>query len=265
MKHRLLLTVLTCSLLPLAGACSYLLDFGGECSKDADCAGLGAGLSCTRGWCVGPTSALPGKRSVQSLLSPECTELIQGSAGASELPASSILLGVLLPYSGELGPYGGPMRDGALLAMEEINQVGGFRGRKAAVLSCDTATSTAQAVRAAQHLTGKARVPAIIGPAGSDIVIEVLNEVALPRRTVLVTPSATTPALTNLEDDDLLWRTVPPDTFQGEAIAHLLRHEARARVAVVHRSDAYGTGLRDIFRSKYCAGERCKEENSYKS
>ncbi len=252
------------AIVSLAGGCTLTMDFGPECHVDRDCKGKGRGLVCTRGYCVvktgqideGPGGVIP----VSTLISEDCREVYTHPQNSEDLPVDTIIFGILLPFSGELGAYGPAMRDGVLLAMSEIDQVGGLRGRKFAVVACDTGTEPDQAQRAAAHLALTVEVPAIIGPAASSIAIHVFNEVAHQAGVLVMTPSATSPAITYLDDDGLFWRTVPPDGLQGEAIARLLAAEEPGRVAVVHRDDAYGSGLRDVLVSEYCTLRSCTEE-----
>ena len=79
----------------------------------------------------------------------------------------TILLGSVLPFSGDLSSKGPKMEQGVRLAVDEINEAGGILGKKMAVLFCDSATSSKNAKRALEHLVSLERIPAVIGPASS--------------------------------------------------------------------------------------------------
>ena len=101
------------------------------------------------------------------------------------------------------------------------------------------------------------RVPAIVGPAFSGVTTTVAKEVTIPRNVLVISPSATSPSLTDLQDNGLVWRTAPSDVLQAKAmvlaVQDFVEPEVRAtymiaagspiRVAVVHKGDTYGAGL----------------------
>jgi branched-chain amino acid transport system substrate-binding protein len=110
-------------------------------------------------------------------------------------------------------------------------------------------------------------VPAIIGPAASDDVNTVVTEVrARGLDTVFISPSATSPSLTALDPTDvsddapgLLWRTAPPDSLQGAAIAYDMRAPGTGRTAqvetaaVIHQTGSYGEALASVFVNEFQA------------
>ena len=171
-----------------------------------------------------------------------------------------VVLGVLLPFTGQLGQFGIPISQGIYLAVDEINQTGGLSGRRIGVVTCDTGTDITQALAAAERLIQQVGVPAIVGPAASSITLEVFNTLGKPAGVLMVTPSGTSPALSDIEDDDLLWRTVPSDAFQGAAVAAHIINENFRRVAVVNRDDTYGQGLRQAIQAALCTADRCGED-----
>ncbi|MCB9536618.1 MAG: ABC transporter substrate-binding protein [Myxococcales bacterium] len=257
----------------LAG-CSLLTDFGDECSGAGEC---GAGLACVQGLCVagearedlgGGMGGAPGDAGVDAappgvLVLPETCDSLRGVAPEDAFDDDVVLLGLLMPSTGALGEVGPPIRDAAFLALDEINQSGGAAGRRFALLSCDTATSVEAATAMARFMVETAKVPAIIGPAASSATLAVANQVAIPNGVVLVSPSSTSPAITDLPDDGLVWRTAPSDAIQGAAIAaHLLAGDFE-KVAVVNRDDTYGNGLRDAIQRDLCAADRCGEAVYY--
>jgi len=231
-------------------ACTVALDFDDECAADGDCATLGAGLRCDEGFCV-----------KKALIEPAPCATCEANSGCDRLygedprlvPADSIVtLGTLLPRSGALGAFGEAMDNGVRLAVSEINQSGGVLGKKLAVISCDDGTDADQGERATRHLADVAGVKAIIGGGASGVTIEAFNRVAKAARILMMSPSATSPAITNLPDDGLLWRTAPSDAVQGRAIAEYLVRRNFKKVAIVNRNDAYGNGLSTAIQQQLC-------------
>jgi branched-chain amino acid transport system substrate-binding protein len=64
---------------------------------------------------------------------------------------------------------------------------------------------------------------------------------------VMVSPSATSPALTDIEDNDYFFRTAPSDARQGEVLAEILTSQDITNVAVTYTNNDYGIGLSQAF------------------
>jgi len=239
-------TALAVSLAAASTACSLALDFDDECAVDVDCEPLGRGLRCDKGFCVA--------KDLVDAQGP-CNR-IYGEDPRTAEPGSVIMLGTLLPRSGALGAFGDGMDNGVRLAVDEINQSGGVLGKKLGVLSCDDGTDVTKAEAAADHLVDVARVDAIIGAGASSVTIETFIRVAKPNRVLMVSPSATSPLISNLTDDGLLWRTVPSDAVQGRAIAEYIVDRGYDVVGIAKRDDAYGNGLAASIQTRLCTSGR---------
>ncbi len=237
------------ALAALLAGCSFTLDFEDECAATDDCA---AGLSCVGGLCVGGGGG-------SDVTSADCPT-VYGVPAARARDADVVLIGTLLPATGQLAEYGPPMERAVYLAVDEINQSGGINGKTLAVLSCDDgSTDEVKSIAAAKHLVDTVGVKAIIGSAASSLTIKVFNDVAKPAGVLMISPASTSPAITDLPDGNLLWRTVPSDAIQGAAIAAHVIAEGHTKVAVVNRDDTYGNGLQEAIRNGLCKQDRCGE------
>lgn len=151
------------------------------------------------------------------------------------------------------------------LAVRQVNVEGGLDGQKFGVVFCDIApggddgaTTTAEAaVPAASYLVETLGTPVILGPASSEDVEQVFEAIR-GSGTFVISPSATGPALTDIDETapsdgkpGLLWRTAPPDDLQGQAIAEDMAQRDVARVQVIAEDDAYGQGLSEIFLANF--------------
>lgn len=246
LKHHALALLLSAP--ALLGGCSFLVDVDDECSADADCTD---GLRCVQSLCVAAGVTVP----------PVECEHYYGVPEADIFDEDVVRVGMLMPTTGDLGPVGLAIEQAAALAVDQINAASGLDGRKIGIIACDTATNLEQATRLADWLIKSARVPAIIGPATSNNTLGVFTDVARPSGTLLISPSATSPAITGLDDDDLLWRTVPSDAAQGRAILAYIQDQDYEKIAVIHLDDAYGRGLRDAMQFPLCDIDRCGEAN----
>ncbi|MFT7579177.1 MAG: branched-chain amino acid transport system substrate-binding protein [Myxococcota bacterium] len=224
------------------GGCSLGLDFDDECENTAACVATDSTLRCIDGFCEPAPLVEPGGT---------CNRIIGSDP---RVATDTILLGSVLPRTGALGPFGGAMENAIELAIAEINEAGGVNGRKFGVLTCDSGSNVEIAVASAEHLTRIARVKAVIGAASSSTTINVFNDVIKDAGVLLISPASTSPAITDLPDNGLLWRTAPSDAIQGQAIAGYLQEKGYQRVTVVYRDDAYGLGLSGAIRDAYCNG-----------
>lgn len=245
------------------GACSLVLNVDDECESDGDCA---AGQSCMENLCVGDADSDGGAGGMGGmggtggmdgpLVRPEaCVNTYAVDDEALLDPTADVVrVGMLMPTTGDLGPVGLAIEQAAALAAEEINENGGIDGTPIGIIACDTQTDPDQAQAMAQWLVEIARVPAILGPATSSGSIQVFNNVARGSGTLMISPSATSPAISNLDDDGLMWRTVPSDAIQGRAIFEYLQTRGYQKIAMIYLNDAYGQGLLDAVQTPLCDG-----------
>ena len=161
--------------------------------------------------------------------------------------AEDVKLGLLLGYTGPIESLVGPMADGADLAIEEVNDSGAFLdGQQVVAVRGDTTCiDSAVAVAAAERLVTADRVNAIVGGDCSGVTIAMLQNVAKPNGIVMISPSATSPALSTIEDDGLFFRTAPSDARQGEVVAAILQEMDIQEAALTYTNNDYGKGLAD--------------------
>lgn len=175
--------------------------------------------------------------------------LLLGVAG-SVIAADTVKIGMLVPFTGGLAPFGPPIQDGADLAIEHINDADGLYGWKLVLVVRDSGTAAAVGVDAAAKLVEIDGVPAIIGALSSGVTIPV-SSVTIPSQVVLITPASTSAAITDLEDNDYVFRTVVSDAFQGVVQADLAVDLGFKRVSIIYVNNAYGKGLALVFKENF--------------
>ncbi len=67
----------------------------------------------------------------------------------------------------------------------------------------------------------------------------------------MISPSATSPALSSAEDNGLFYRTAPSDARQGQVLADILTSRDITNVAVTYTNNDYGKGLSDSFEAAF--------------
>ena len=160
-------------------------------------------------------------------------------------------LGYLSDLSGPASEYAHVWRNGADLAVRHVNEAGGVHGRDVILVAADSGADPARAVEEARRLVDDEGVHAIVGPTTSATTIAVANEVAAPRGIPLVSHTASSPAVSGLDDGGYVFRTTGSDTAQGAVLASIVEAAGHDRVGVLHRDDAWGRGLADAFTANY--------------
>ncbi len=155
-------------------------------------------------------------------------------------------IGLLLDFSG--APDTSADRKRAFdLAIRHLNDGGGVLGRPVQGVTADATRNPAPAVRAARHLVDQDGVHAVVGPNASAAALPVVEVVTGPAGIPTISPSATSPRLTDADDDDFFFRTTLADTAQGPVLARVTRERGFDNVGLIYRDDPYGQGLADVF------------------
>jgi branched-chain amino acid transport system substrate-binding protein len=71
---------------------------------------------------------------------------------------------------------------------------------------------------------------------------------------LIISGGATAPEITDLDDDNLVWRTIPSDVVQGRVAGDQLTEQGITSAAIIHRDDSYGNGLADAFTTEFQTG-----------
>jgi branched-chain amino acid transport system substrate-binding protein len=106
---------------------------------------------------------------------------------------------------------------------------------------------TGPAESLAPGMADGADVNGIVGALCSGATIAALTNVAVPNGMVMISPSATSPALSTMEDNGLFFRTAPSDARQGVVMAQNIMDRGFDTVAVTYTNNDYGQGLADSF------------------
>jgi len=156
----------------------------------------------------------------------------------------TLIVGSLLPATGDLAFLGPPEFAGIKKALNEISAAGGVLGSEVTYIEGDSGdTSTDIASQTVDsHLSQG--VQAILGAASSGVSLTVIDKIT-GNGVLQISPANTSPALTTYEDNGLYWRVAPSDVLQGAIIAATAIDKGVESMAVIARQDAYGEGLAD--------------------
>lgn len=176
-----------------------------------------------------------------------------------------LVLGALLPLTGDLVDLGPPLTAAAELAVADVNAAGGVLGADVRVELRDTGDGFDEPEGAgafAQELVD-AGVDAVVGPVSSRAAYGLVPLLAGRSGVLVVSPTATR-GLGRAEHGGLYQRTAPPDVLQGVALADAIRADGGERVGILARSDEYGQGIAQALRRALLGtGTRVVAEAAY--
>ncbi|MDR0600297.1 MAG: ABC transporter substrate-binding protein [Treponema sp.] len=181
-----------------------------------------------------------------------CGAALAVLAGCAKKNSDTLPVGAIFPLSGQVAFYGTESRDGALLAVDEINAAGGLLGKQITLLSEDDEGDAAKALNAFTKLTTREKVVFILGSSTSGAT-KGMTQQAQQSKVVLISPSATALDVTNA--GDYIFRACFIDPFQGVVGADFAYETLGARrAAVLYDAGAdYNTGLADEFKKEFIA------------
>ena len=164
--------------------------------------------------------------------------------------AKTVNVGIILGFTGPIESLTPDMAAGAELAFNEASNSGEFlNGSSINIIRADsTCIDSAAATSAAEGLISQG-VTAIMGADCSGVTGAVLSNVAVPNGVPMISPSATSPALTTAEDNGLFFRTAPSDARGGEVLADITADKGISSVAITYVNTDYGVGLADVYEA----------------
>jgi branched-chain amino acid transport system substrate-binding protein len=185
-------------------------------------------------------------------------------ASAQDFP-STIVIGINLPFTGADAADAVNLRDGALMAIDEINVLGGIAGRiMIQPLVKDDGTvaagqyDPAQAATNTKQFVAEPSVMAIVGPqmSGSG---KAMSPIASDASLMIITPSSTNPDITDPNfasqyrpnGKAIYFRTVTTDAFQGPYMANYAATNLGIKsVYILDDTGAYGEGIANSFEGQ---------------
>jgi len=169
--------------------------------------------------------------------------------------AENIKMGIILGFTGPIESLTPTMAASAEMAFKEASDSGKLLGGSTieVVRADSTCIDAAAATSAAERLITSDRVAGIMGADCSGVTTAIANNVAIPNGVTMVSPSATSPALTDIDDNGYFFRTAPSDARGGQILAQTVVERGISKVAVTYTNNDYGKGLADSFSSAFTA------------
>lgn len=161
----------------------------------------------------------------------------------------TVEIGILLPETGNLASVGGPMINAAELPAMQVND--SDLDLEVDTTFEDTNTDPNTGIQAANSLVN-AGIPFVCGSASSGVNVPVSQQAFIPNQVVGCSPSSTALSVTNLDDDDYIFRTAPSDLLQGRVMAQVASEQLGAETATtLYVNNDYGQQLSEQFSTVF--------------
>jgi branched-chain amino acid transport system substrate-binding protein len=165
------------------------------------------------------------------------------AVAAMSFAADNIKIGLQGPLTGGSSPMGVSMRDGAKLAVTEINAKGGLLGRKIEMIERDDEAKNERGVQIAQELINKEKVVATLGYINSGVSLasqRFYQEAKIPVMNNVATATTITKQFAD-QPENYVFRNAANDTIQSTMIVEeLIGRKKLTKVAILADSTNYG-------------------------
>ena len=182
-----------------------------------------------------------------------CSASLQAAAQAPAPPAppadrTTIRIGLIFPLTGGSADMGNSARVGAQVAVNEINEVGGYLGRKLQLVIRDDEANADVGLRHAEDLVLKEKVTATIGFCNTGVAMKALDVFQKNKHLLFVT-CATGTAITAKypAQESFIFRTAARDQLQTQFLVDEIVNRKLKKVALLVDTSGYGdAGLKDL-------------------
>ena len=160
-----------------------------------------------------------------------------GSAGGITGPIAELVVAIMA---------------GRDLAASHVNEQGGLLGGDTyRLVPGDAQCDPKAAVDAGAKLVNVEQVVAVIGPNCSGATNGMAQSVTVPAGVVMLSDTATAPVISELEDNDLVFRVAASDAYQGRSLAERAWEQGYRALAVTYANDDYNAGLAKVFETAF--------------
>ncbi len=176
----------------------------------------------------------------------------QTSATQQDAAVQGIFVGALLPLTGDFAEGGEASRVALEVAAGDINDYFAAIGSsyRVGLVIEDTQTDPAIALERLKALDEQG-IKIVIGP-GSSAELNATRTYADEHGILLISTMSTAPSLAIAGDN--VFRFVPPDTYQADAMAYYLKEQGITAVVPTWRSDVWGDELQKLATAAFKRG-----------
>ncbi len=161
-----------------------------------------------------------------------------------------VKIGIVLDFTGPIMSLTSAMASSANLAFKEASESGSFlNGKIIKTIKADTkCVASVDATNSTNKIITQGIV-AIVGSACPKITEEILINSAIPNEIIMISPAATSPRLTNFDNNNYFFRTVPSDIRDGQILADITKDKKIKSLAITYVNNYYGKSLSDAYKA----------------
>ena len=179
--------------------------------------------------------------------------LLMGLFAAPSFAADAVKIAITGPFSGGSAPMGTSMRDGAKLAISEINAAGGISvgGKKMKIeaIERDDEGKNERGALIAQELASMGDLSGVIGTVNTGVVLAGDKHLQEKGITKIITPAAGSASMTQWSKagvkDLSIFRFAANDGIQSAMVVEEAINRKLTKVAILHDATNYGVSGRD--------------------
>jgi ABC-type branched-subunit amino acid transport system substrate-binding protein len=181
--------------------------------------------------------------------------------GCGQQEEDAIRIGGIFSTTGSLAQTGFSQLQAARLAVSQINENGGVLGKRLVLVYRDDGTDVNKVHRAAGALSDEG-TQVVVGTVSSNLTMLAADDL-LPGA-VMISGSATSPALTNHFENGQLFRTCATDAGEGRLLAQRALSHRFNKAAILRRAGDTEHGIADGFTSFFTRSDgRVLSEHEY--
>ncbi len=160
-----------------------------------------------------------------------------------------IVIGAILPLSGDVAIYGNNTKKGIDLAVQQVNQLGGIDGMQIQVIYEDSRANPREGVSAMQKLISVHDVQYVIDNSVSSVALAMVP-VAEKNNVVLLSTGSTNPKLSGISP--WFFRIWNSDSFEGKFTANYAYDSLQLNsFSIIYVNNDYGISLKDVFIAEF--------------
>ena len=169
----------------------------------------------------------------------------------TEIKANEITIGIVLGFTGPTESIVSNMASSAELAISEANSSNIFLNAEEKInsIKIDTMCDKSK-IKSVNKTINENNIIAIIGAACPGISEGILLGSANKKNVPMISPSATTPLLSMIDEKNLFFRTTAPSSRDGGVLAEITKDRGIKNIAISFQNTNYGKELERNFRKK---------------
>jgi len=176
--------------------------------------------------------------------------LAVSGCGKSQSAGAEYVVGFVNHLTGPGAVYGVSCQKGVELAVKQINDAGGIKGKPVRVIYEDDKMDAPTAITALRTLIDVDKVPVVLGSGSSTVTLAILP-VAKQAGIVQISAISTSPELRNYAGT--YFGVMPTDEEQGAKWVEVAQQMNYSKVALMYINNDYGIGVRDAFTKAFTA------------